>query len=152
MHQIAAGSVSAVYKGTCKSSGIDVAIKVYKKKRIKIHSQLSHKNIIKMYAAFEDCNFIYIVMEFAEMGDLSAVLQTHGGVMTETAAVDQIIHPSLSALEYLHDLGLVHRNIEPENLFLTAAGVLKVAVLCGRPPFTLVVLCGRSPFTPSSLL
>eukprot|EP00798_Chlamydomonas_sp_ICE-L_P027993 gene27993-32420_t len=136
--KIGAGSMSSVYKGVCKVSGLVVAIKMYKKKRldsvsfdpikceIKIHSQLSHKNIIQVYAAFEDSHGIYMVMEFAEKGDLFAVLQKHGGIMGETVAVDQIITPALSALEYLHDLNLIHRDIKPENIFITAAGVLKV--------------------------
>eukprot|EP00798_Chlamydomonas_sp_ICE-L_P015231 gene15231-21313_t len=137
--KIGAGGVSAVYRATCISTGCDVAIKMYKKKKldsvsydqikreIKIHSQLSHKNIIQMYAAFEDYHGIYFVRDFADMGDLLAVLQKHGGVMGETAVVDQIIYPTLCALEYLHDLNLIHGDIKPENIFLTAAGVLKVA-------------------------
>jgi len=61
----------------------------------------------------------YIVMEFLEGRDLSAVLKaSDGGPVPTEDAVSYVLHASLGLAE-AHSLGIVHRDLKPGNLFLT---------------------------------
>jgi serine/threonine protein kinase len=77
------GAYGEVEMAVHKKTGIKLAIKKIDKrsianKKIKatlmrevdIHKQLKHENIIRLYTSFEDTEYIYLVLEFAEKGNL----------------------------------------------------------------------------------
>lgn len=80
--------MSTVVHCVCTRTGQTVAIKMYHKERlnslnarqvareITIHASLPHPNVIKLYAAFEDADGIYLVQEFAAGGELSRAIST----------------------------------------------------------------------------
>ncbi|GFR47820.1 hypothetical protein Agub_g9597 [Astrephomene gubernaculifera] len=126
------GGSSAVYKATCRRSGIAVALKVYflsrvpvnvvhmLKREIEIHAQLVHKHIARLYGAFMDGNErVVLVQEFAAQGDLFGIMQRLGGRMQAEQAAGAVILPFLDALNYLHSKGVCHRDIKPENILFT---------------------------------
>jgi len=133
------GKTSLLYMATDKKSGIQVALKLYRKRKlstlnryqvereIRIHIQLDHVNIIKLFAAFEDEKNVYMVQEFAGGGDLFEDLKKNGGQIKEKYAVRDVIVPFLNALQYLHGMGIIHRDIKPENILLTSHKVIKIA-------------------------
>ncbi|KAL6752713.1 kinase-like domain-containing protein [Haematococcus lacustris] len=133
------GKTSLLYMATDRKSGMQVALKLYRKRKlstlnryqvereIRIHIQLDHVNIIKLFVAFEDEKNVYMVQEFASGGDLFEDLKRHGGSIKEKYVVRDIILPFLNALEYLHGMGVIHRDIKPENILLTADKVIKIA-------------------------
>ena len=41
---------------------------------VKIHSQLQHPSIVELYHYFEDYTFVYLVMEYCEIGEISHYL------------------------------------------------------------------------------
>lgn len=77
---LAEGAISTVVHASCRYSGVSVTLKIYHRDRlntlnvrqisreIDIHASLCHKNIIKLYAAFEDIDAIYLVLEYAAGG------------------------------------------------------------------------------------
>lgn len=97
-------------------------------REIRIHTSLDHENIIKLYAAFEDRKVVCLVLENAEGGDLFERLRT-GGQLTEVQALQGIIEPLLRALSHLHEHSLVHRDVKPENILLSADNTLKLGDL-----------------------
>lgn len=133
------GAMSTVVQCLCNRSGMLLALKMYHKERlntlnvrqvareIEIHASLSHQNVIKLYAAFEDTDGIYLVQEYAAGGDLYAELSRHGGYMLEAHVVKNVLGPFLDALCHLHERGILHRDIKPENILLTEHGEIKVA-------------------------
>lgn len=133
------GAMSTVVQCSCLKTEVLVAIKMYHKERmnslnikqvareIEIHSSVLHPNIIKLYAAFEDADGIYLVQELAPKGDLYLELSRHGGYMLEAHVVKNVMQPFLSALAYLHSLGILHRDVKPENVLLAADGEIKLA-------------------------
>ncbi|MEW5303989.1 MAG: hypothetical protein WDW36_006632 [Sanguina aurantia] len=138
MKKIGSGYASTVYLATCRTTGNQVAVKLYHKSKlselnhfqisreVRIHGVLDHKHIVQLWAAFEDQYGIYLITEYASKGDVFTEVERRGGQMTEAEAVRQVIYPFLTALDYLHSRHIIHRDIKPENLLFTATGVLKV--------------------------
>lgn len=88
-------------------------------REIRIHIQLDHVNIIKLFAAFEDEKNVYMVQEFAGGGDLFEDLKRNGGQIKEKYAVRDVIVPFLNALQYLH--GLVRAQLRDARAYLYRA-------------------------------
>eukprot|EP00850_Spirogloea_muscicola_P008497 SM000045S16242 [mRNA] locus=s45:464532:467229:- [translate_table: standard] len=138
--KIGSGKNSEVYSATCRRTGTWVVIKRYRKELMTVanHNQVRrevacmrkarHEHILRLYTSFEDDGSIYLVLEYAEGGDLYKRLATlHGGTMEESDVIQKVLRPLLSALKHLHDKCIVHRDIKPENLLVTNDGVLKLA-------------------------
>ncbi len=133
------GALSTVVHCTCSLSGLPVALKMYHRdklnnlnvkqigREIDIHASLTHINVIKLYAAFEDADGIYLVQEFATGGDLYAELSRHGGYMLEAHVTKHVMAPFLTAISHLHQRSILHRDIKPENILLMANGEIKLA-------------------------
>ncbi|GLI71825.1 hypothetical protein VaNZ11_017191 [Volvox africanus] len=133
------GSTSAVYRATCMRSGITVALKVYFlnkvpsnvvhmiRREIELHVPLVHRNIVMLYAAFQDEKHIVLVEEFAARGDLFGIHRSMNCRLTETQTSELILAPFLDALSYLHARGIMHRDIKPENILFTNEWTLKIA-------------------------
>ncbi|KAJ3170832.1 hypothetical protein HDU87_008717 [Geranomyces variabilis] len=82
--------------------------------------------ITTLYAAFQDEENLYLVMEYASGGSLRALLNNREDAMDETEArfyVAQI----LLALDELHRHNFIHRDVKPENCLIDAAGHVKLA-------------------------
>lgn len=75
--KLGAGMASKVYTATCKRTGMEVALKCYVKRMLRprireqvfgeitIHSRLVHPNVVGFYAAFEDADNYWLVLELA---------------------------------------------------------------------------------------
>eukprot|EP00887_Chlorella_sp_A99_P004640 scaffold4.g4640.t1 len=124
------GNMSSVLHCVDRQRGQAVVVKMYHKERmnsmnvtqvsreIELHASLLHPNIVKLYAAFEDSDGIYLVEELAPRGDLYGELSCRGGYMSESQVAKNVLLPFLSALSYMHDRGILHRDIKPENVML----------------------------------
>lgn len=77
-------------------------------------SRLRHPNIVKCLETWEsaDDETIWIVMEWAELGDLSRFAD---GKLSINLQMDILIQ-LLLALKYLHELGIIHRDVKTRNI------------------------------------
>lgn len=73
--------------------------------------------IVHMYDCFEANNTAYIVMEYLEGETLASYLEKNGQ-LSEDESIGMII-PVLKALEVIHEKGIIHRDLSPDNIFLT---------------------------------
>ena len=135
--KLGSGYKGEVYHCRDGVSGEQVAVKAYRKSRlspeevIKVHweaqlqGSLSHPNILRLFAAFEDRSFYFLVLELAPGGDAfdraARTFYHEGNVAREVA------FPLLSAVAHLHSRSVLHRDIKPENILFTADGTLKLA-------------------------
>ena len=98
----------------------------------RIAAQLSHPNIAQIFDFGEEQGRLYIAMEYLAGETLRAVIKKAGELPLNFAA--QWISLAAGALDYAHcckdvagrSLNIVHRDISPENLFVTYQGALKV--------------------------
>ena len=84
------------------------------KEEIIILKQLEHENIVKYYGQFENLNQLFIKMEYLKYGTLEKWMQTHKNISEEEASL--IIKKVLSAIAYLHQNQICHRDLKPQNI------------------------------------
>ena len=68
----------------------------------------------------------YLVMEYAECGDLATLLHRQGKAFTPAEALDYI-RQLLMAVDAVHKAGIIHRDIKPENILLTSDKKVKLS-------------------------
>jgi serine/threonine protein kinase len=133
-------SVASVYKGQHPQTGKAVAIKVMAThltgspklrqrfaQECKVAYQLDHPNIVRVLDYGMDGSRAYMVMEHIDGGNLADRVEAHGP-LPEAEAV-RLIGQVGRALHWAHQRRLVHRNVKPENVLLTADGQAKLADL-----------------------
>ena len=85
-------------------------------KEIEMLMNLDHPNIIKIFEYYVDDLNYYVIMEFAEGGELYEQINKLKNFKEKHAAI--IMQQLLSAVCYMHSKGIVHRDIKPENIML----------------------------------
>ena len=83
------------------------------------------KEIVGVQDFFEQNGTAYIVMELLEGGTLKKYIAESGGRL-DCRRVLAVMAPIMKALHTVHDQGLIHRDISPDNIFLTASGERKL--------------------------
>ncbi len=88
------------------------------KREAKILHQITHPQIPKFLACFEGHGRLFLVQEFVNGKTYSALLQERQRnqmVFSEIEIVKWLLN-LLPILEYIHDLGIIHRDISPDNI------------------------------------
>lgn len=85
---------------------------------------LSHPNVVTVYDVGMDKGAYFLAMEHVDGRSLSDVLQDAGRL--ETARVLDLARQIAAGLDYAHDHGIVHRDVKPANILLTADGRPKI--------------------------
>jgi eukaryotic-like serine/threonine-protein kinase len=88
-------------------------------------ARLSHQNVVAVFDQGSDGPFLYLAMEYVPGRTLKEVLRERGRF--SPAAALEIMTGVLDGLAAAHASGIVHRDVKPENVLLTADGRLKVA-------------------------
>eukprot|EP00249_Psilotum_nudum_P022482 c28533_g1_i1 orf=588-2150(+) len=123
------GQFGYTYAAVEAATGKKVAVKTIEKKKmllpisvedvkreVKIMRALSgHENIVQFYEAFEDDEYVYIVMELCEGGELlDQILAKKDSRYSEKDAA-KILRQMLKVAAFCHLHGVVHRDFKPEN-------------------------------------
>jgi NIMA (never in mitosis gene a)-related kinase len=96
---------------------------------VRFLSSLHHPNIVGYRDSFIERNSLYIVMEYIDGGDLEKRIRQRGiSSFTETEVLFTFVQ-ILLALAYLHERRILHRDLKPQNIFLTNHGIVKLGDL-----------------------
>src|SRR3954471_22276089 len=87
-------------------------------------ANLNHPNIVSIYDWGQESGTYFIVMEYVEGRSLRDVIRADGPIDASQAA--EIAAEIASALGFAHRTGVVHRDVKPGNVLLTAQGSVKV--------------------------
>ena len=85
---------------------------------------LKDPGIVDIRDFFEENNTAYIVMEYLEGVDLRRYLKQHGTMAPDTAF--RMLLPVMRSLEKMHRVGIIHRDISPDNIMYQPDGSLKL--------------------------
>jgi len=94
------------------------------KTEIEIHKELDHPHIIKFHGYIHEENMIYLVLDYAENGNLYTYL--HRKKHLTDKEIFRFFFQTCLAISYLHYNDVLHRDIKPENLLLDKDFNIKV--------------------------
>ena len=84
-------------------------------------ARFDHPNVVRTRSFFEQHGTAYLVMDYLQGVNLSEYLTAHGGRLTEAQA-SEIMMPILDGLQEVHSKGFLHRDIKPQNIYVTSSG------------------------------
>lgn len=79
---------------------------------------------VNLFYSLQSVSYVYLVMEYMVGGDLKSLLTMYG-YLDEAAARFYVAEVTL-ALQYLHEHGIIHRDIKPDNMLISATGHVKL--------------------------
>jgi serine/threonine protein kinase len=85
----------------------------------------THQNIVGVKDMFEENGTAYMVMPYISGIPFDSFLTMRGGIVDFATAMS-ILAPIMDALSAIHEKNLLHRDISPENIFITSDGVPKL--------------------------
>lgn len=80
--------------------------------------------ICRLYRTYRDAKYVYMLLEACMGGEVWTILRDRG--YFDDACAQFVIGSVLQAFEYLHQLGIVYRDLKPENLMLDERGYVKL--------------------------
>jgi serine/threonine-protein kinase ULK/ATG1 len=117
------------------------------------------KNIIDCYDIIENFDYIYIILEYCENGDLSKI----DNLPLNEDKVKYYFKQLLNALLYLHNNNIIHRDIKPKNILLKnnykdivlcdfgyskiKTGLTRINTICGSPLYMAPEIFNKDNYT-----
>ena len=95
------------------------------RREIAVMKRLEHPNIVKLHQVLNVSEKLHLVLELVEGGDLLTVISKNKKLLEAEARA--YFRQLISAVQYIHQMGICHRDLKPENLLVTDRNVLKVA-------------------------
>jgi len=125
---VGTGTFGKVIRAICKKTNKEVAIKRIKKKKldemskgllqneIRIHTEIKHESVVCLYDTCETPKYICLIMELCTGGDVFDLLEKEEHLDEIKAA--GMIHQIVTAVDYIHNRGVVHRDLKLENILI----------------------------------
>ncbi|KAL8271985.1 hypothetical protein Esti_004109 [Eimeria stiedai] len=169
---IGEGSFAKVYMGKHLFTGEEVVIKAVDKKKvlesnvyteIEVLRKVSHPYIMRLYAAYEQEDFVCLVLEYLRGGELFDYISEKGPFSEDQAR--HAMRRILLALQAMHMKGIVHRDLKTENLIIehpsnpasikiidfglaATVGSQEMKMRCGSPGYVAPEILQDLPYGP----
>ena len=131
------GAFGSVYRALNWNTGETVAIKQVRLAdlpkaelrvimlEIDLLKNLNHSNIVKYHGSVKSAESLYIILEYCENGSLHSICKNFGKFPENLVAL--YMSQVLNGLLYLHEQGVIHRDIKGANILTTKEGLVKLA-------------------------
>ena len=164
--RLGSGAMGTVHQGWHETLQKAVAVKFLTAHTVTSHERfiregknggrIHHPNVVHMFESGEDHGRAFLVLEFVEGKNLGEILEHQEtrdrecpptdrplGAIADYGLIEKIALQVASGLDAIHATGVVHRDIKPDNLLMTADGQIKISDLGlakqVRDPETLVL-------------
>ncbi len=137
VEELGKGGMGRVYKTLDKEINEEVALKLLKpeiasdestverfRNELKFARKISHKNVCRMYHLSKEEETPYITMEYVPGEDLKSLVKRKGKLVDEEAI--SIAKQVCEGLVEAHRLGVVHRDLKPQNIMIDKEGDAKI--------------------------
>lgn len=133
--KIGEGAYSNVYKGYHQNLSKIFAIKEINisihrknierfKEEVKLMKNLNHNNIVKLFDTIENEDYMYLILEYCEYGDLKKFLNKRP---LKEKKVRKFMKQIVSGLKYLNSFDIYHRDLKPQNILVDKNYNLKIS-------------------------
>ena len=127
------GGMGAVYRAQDQELDRLVALKVIRpelarntaivdrfKQELRLSHKVTHRNVVRMYDLSEDAGMRFVTMELVAGRDLRSILEDRGKLPADEAV--EILQQICYALEAAHAVGILHRDLKPQNVMVEDSG------------------------------
>uniref|UniRef100_A0A5B6YS20 Protein kinase domain-containing protein n=1 Tax=Davidia involucrata TaxID=16924 RepID=A0A5B6YS20_DAVIN len=129
---IGKGKFGSVWLCRSRVTGVEFACKTLGKGEETVHREVEimqhlsgHPGVVTLEAVYEDSECFHLVMELCSGGRLIDQMGKVGQYSEHRAA--NLLKELMLVIKYCHDMGVVHRDVKPENILLTTSGKIKLA-------------------------
>ena len=139
--ELGKGAMGSVWLSRHPGLNIPVAVKIldpalaaedpdYEDRFIKegrLAASINHQNVVRVIDAGNDNGTYYLIMELIDGADAKQLLEQRGALPVEE--VLELAICITEALSAAHNIGIIHRDIKPDNILVTSHGFVKLADL-----------------------
>jgi serine/threonine protein kinase/Flp pilus assembly protein TadD len=137
IEELGTGGMGKVYRAYDKKIGEEVALKLLHpeialdertvdrfRNEIKLARRISHRNVCRLHELHEEGKTLFITMEYVSGQDLKGLIRETGALSTGKAI--SIAKQVAEGMAEAHDLGVVHRDLKPQNIMVDKEGLAKI--------------------------
>ncbi|HEY8131520.1 MAG TPA: protein kinase [Thermoanaerobaculia bacterium] len=138
VQQLGEGGMGEVYLARDRELDRDVALKVIRldlsshpailerfKREIQLSSNITHKNILRVYDLGEAGGVKFLTMQYVDGQDLAAMMRREGRLPLPKAV--DIFRQICEGLQAAHEQGVIHRDLKPQNILIDGRGRVAIA-------------------------
>ncbi len=136
LEELGKGGMGRVYRVEDKKIGEEVALKLIKpeiasdqamierfRNELKLARKITHKNVCRMHDFHEEEGIPFITMEYVEGEDLKSFMRRKGNLIEDAISITKQVCEGLAEA---HELGVVHRDLKPQNIMIDKNGRAKI--------------------------
>jgi eukaryotic-like serine/threonine-protein kinase len=135
--EVGRGGMGTIYRALDRETGEEVSIKLINpdiaadrkaverfRNEVRIARRIVHKNVCRMIDLGRDGGIHYLTMEYVPGEDLKSLIRRAGRI--DPAAAAGIARQICLGLAEAHRLGVIHRDLKPQNVMIEASGNVRI--------------------------